>query len=977
MTAVVSVDGTTETGTSGGGGGGGNGDGSPRRGPPPRRARRGHRSQVAALASLVALPLLVYGVPALLGHPVVPGDDLTQNLPLRELVGQDLRAGHLPIFDPYIWGGAPLLAGWNAGAAYPLTWLFAVLPGSAAWTLNLVAAGWAAGLGLFAFLRASRLGVLASWAGATTFVFGGGMVAQVPHVGLIAGMSWVPLGLLALLRLTEAPFGLSRARAGWTALLATAVALVGLSGEPRAATDGAVVLLLYALWRLVGLARASWRAGVSAAATTLVGAGVGVGLSAVQILPGLAAVATSQRAQTSGFLFGAGSMPARWLTLLGVPDLLGGSGSFGQPAFFAHYNLTEVTGYVGLLPLAAAAALLARRARGPDGGWVVWELVVVVGILLALGNQTPLWHLLVRVPLLGGQRLQSRALLVTDLGLAICLAYWLDGWVPSRRTHRGQRVLAAVPLVGVAGLLVAASADGAPILRWLGAGTRAGAHAVALRPWLAPSLVLALGALTLVVAGHRLSPAARAGAVTCFVLADLLVFNATTIVAVDAPAAASGQVAAPSHTAAPGHAAAPGRAATHPALGRNGTTTANRRSGTDGTIGTRPISELHLTGRFAVYDPDLADAAQLAALGVPDGSVLAKTWSVQGYGSIVDGRYAAVTGVHGLSGSGQDVFAPRAARDGTFDALSTQAVLTLSRYLRTPIPRDEPLGARPRIGALDPARASGTRRLDPGRRATWFVGAPLPLASALVETTTSTGTPTRALPAPRIGAVTRAGNLAWASVQAAPPGAPPARASGRWWRATWRQPVEAVALVVERASRGLAWPPVVTARGRASYALDGVLQGAFEPPHWAFGGMDGAFTVLVDRRAEPPLSLRPVAGTSLRGAVVRRISGPRLDPRAALVDSPRGAEVVRAVAAVPGWTATWHPLHGSAGSDRSLVVHRLGPVQVVRVPAGRGIVTWRYVAPGLLAGELVSAAALLVLLALLALAALPRRRAAP
>ena len=55
--------------------------------------------------------------------------------------------------DPYIWSGAPLLAGWNAGAAYPLTLLFAVAPPVAAWTLNMILTWVIAGLGMFAFLR--------------------------------------------------------------------------------------------------------------------------------------------------------------------------------------------------------------------------------------------------------------------------------------------------------------------------------------------------------------------------------------------------------------------------------------------------------------------------------------------------------------------------------------------------------------------------------------------------------------------------------------------------------------------------------------------------------------------------------------------------------------------------------------------------------------------------------------------------------
>src|SRR5215472_2314813 len=117
-------------------------------------ASRSWRGDAVAVGVLVALPALVFGVPALLGHPVYPGDDLTQNFPLRVLAGQQIRGGHLPLYDPYIWSGAPLLGGWNAGAAYPLTALFAVVPGVAAWTLNLIVTWAVAGAGMFFFLRA-------------------------------------------------------------------------------------------------------------------------------------------------------------------------------------------------------------------------------------------------------------------------------------------------------------------------------------------------------------------------------------------------------------------------------------------------------------------------------------------------------------------------------------------------------------------------------------------------------------------------------------------------------------------------------------------------------------------------------------------------------------------------------------------------------------------------------------------------------
>ena len=109
-----------------------------------------------ALVLLVAVPVVIEVPPSLLVRPLLNGDNLTQNYPLRVLSGELLRHGRLPLWDPYIWSGTPLLAGWNAGAVYPGTWLFAVLPGVAAWTIGLVAVSVVCGIGMHVFLR--RLG---------------------------------------------------------------------------------------------------------------------------------------------------------------------------------------------------------------------------------------------------------------------------------------------------------------------------------------------------------------------------------------------------------------------------------------------------------------------------------------------------------------------------------------------------------------------------------------------------------------------------------------------------------------------------------------------------------------------------------------------------------------------------------------------------------------------------------------------------
>jgi hypothetical protein len=102
--------------------------------------------------------------------------------------------------------------------------------------------------------------------------------------------------------------------------------------------------------------------------------------------------------------------------------------------------------------------------------------------------------------------------------------------------------------------------------------------------------------------------------------------------------------------------------------------------------------------------------------------------------------------------------------------------------------------------------------------------------------------------------------------------------------------------------------------------------------------------------------------------------GPAFAPTGATVSSPHGATVVRAVADIPGWTATWQGSGG--GAVESLPVRRSGLVQAVTVPSGRGTLTWIYVPPGFRLGLWTSSAAVVVLVGL-GVGILVRRRRSP
>ncbi len=99
------------------------------------------------------------GVPD--NHYVI--DQLTYDLPLQRTLYRAWRAGEIPWWDPYTFGGRPLLADAHVNGTDPVRLLcYLTLPFEAAYNWTLILHWWLAGLGLFVWLRRWRLGFLPS-----------------------------------------------------------------------------------------------------------------------------------------------------------------------------------------------------------------------------------------------------------------------------------------------------------------------------------------------------------------------------------------------------------------------------------------------------------------------------------------------------------------------------------------------------------------------------------------------------------------------------------------------------------------------------------------------------------------------------------------------------------------------------------------------------------------------------------------------
>ncbi|HWQ31558.1 MAG TPA: YfhO family protein [Blastocatellia bacterium] len=376
-------------------------------------------------AGLIILLLpLAWFLPAVAGRvALVQGDGWPQQLGVRVLTGELIASGALPLWNPYVFGGMPLLAAAYPGALYPLNWLFALLPPGAAMNAVVIATFYVALIGAYRFARAigsSRLGALVTGA---VFAFGGFMVMSLGNAAMLAAAAWLPWILLALEKL--------RQRVSWRRICAGAllIALQSFACFPQMSWHTALLSGAYFLFAVVHLQPPRWR---FIAAVVLMACS-GALISMIQMLPLRELQQQGARTSITYENFSAWHFPLRQIAALIFPYFYGGASlpPYHQP-YRGAWGVYVTAGYVGLsaLLLALIAIISVKRRLV----WF-WSVAAVVALLLSFGDSLPFGvnHLLYRLPVFNLFRTSSRHLLEFDFALAVLAGMGLN------RLERAER----------------------------------------------------------------------------------------------------------------------------------------------------------------------------------------------------------------------------------------------------------------------------------------------------------------------------------------------------------------------------------------------------------------------------------------------------------------------------------------------------------------------------------------------------------
>ena len=131
--------------------------------------------------------------------PVGGGDLVSFLYPLYSFVARSLRAGDIPLWNPYLYGGAPFVADNQSGVFYPPNLLFFLLRPDLSYRAMewlAVAHFYLAGVCAYFGMRYMVTPSLKRWAalaGALAFMFSDLFVTHFGNLNMIACAAWLPL----------------------------------------------------------------------------------------------------------------------------------------------------------------------------------------------------------------------------------------------------------------------------------------------------------------------------------------------------------------------------------------------------------------------------------------------------------------------------------------------------------------------------------------------------------------------------------------------------------------------------------------------------------------------------------------------------------------------------------------------------------------------------------------------------------------
>ena len=241
---------------------------------------RRFRSDLAIIALLFLLPLVMFWPQTLGGRTLLPTENLyqyepyatyrevvrapevphnhlvsdlvLQNMQWKLFIREQLAQGEIPLWNPYQFSGIPFLAAGQQSALYPFSLLYYVLPLPAAYGWFTVVQLWLAGVFMYLFLRGLAVGRLGALVAGVTYQLSAFFVINAVFPMIMAAAVWLPLLLLMVeFIIRQRPLLGRPSSVPWVAIGAAALGCNIFAGHVEITYYTLLIMAYYAAARLL------------------------------------------------------------------------------------------------------------------------------------------------------------------------------------------------------------------------------------------------------------------------------------------------------------------------------------------------------------------------------------------------------------------------------------------------------------------------------------------------------------------------------------------------------------------------------------------------------------------------------------------------------------------------------------------------------------------------------------------------------
>jgi hypothetical protein len=405
---------------------------------------------IKGILGLIGLNLLLFG-DILFGNKdeilSSPKTDLFLHfVAWREFGFDQLRQGHLVLWNPHYLCGTPFFGGFESALLYPPNWFYMVLPLVTAINFGIILHVFLGGLLTYLWAFHRKLHPLACFLAGTVFMFGGAYYLHLfaGHLPNLCTMVWAPLIFLAIDGLLE------KVSLGWILLGIFAVSMQILAGHPQYVYFTAIIGTIYGFLNLLGnKAKLKTLGGM---AVIVVGACL---VTAVQLWTGFQAVLECGRNIPLEYgSAGSFSFPPQNILTLFIPEFFG---NLSNTHYWSQWFLWEVCLFIGTV--AFFLVVFSFLEAGVDKRR--WEFTLTtVAFVFSLGFYTPLFRIFYDyLPMFKGFRGICKFDFLVSLFLALLAGIGLDTLLKVKEMPRWAAkfvIVLSIVLIGL-GLLIFSS----------------------------------------------------------------------------------------------------------------------------------------------------------------------------------------------------------------------------------------------------------------------------------------------------------------------------------------------------------------------------------------------------------------------------------------------------------------------------------------------------------------------------------------